>query len=204
MSTEVATITDELPPEVAKKLEGYARAIDKARTKGNLLIFEVGKQLKLANAELANNKNGRFEKWVEDRCGFSDQTARNYMSAIDTFEEKYWQSLCQYCTGEAIYFLSRDTTPPDAVTDALAAAEAGERVTLKKAKELAETYTVDAEAEQSPWDLFASLEKVCGFVDRVYQDWPGEELPSLSSKLRSLADQIDSGRWMREGDESAD
>jgi hypothetical protein len=48
------------------------------------------------------------------------------MGAVEAFGED-WETVSQSLDASAIYLLSRDTTPEEAITEAIQAAEAGER-----------------------------------------------------------------------------
>ncbi len=88
------------------------------------------------------------------------QTARNYIAVIEAFgaqKQLYCKSLLQYFTAEALYYLSRDTTPEEAIRDALKLAKKGERVTLAVAKELAAKYTVDESDGEEEHDTGSDL-----------------------------------------------
>ncbi len=80
---------------------------------------------------LANHGDGTFGKWCVERCGMTTQTARNYIAVIEVFgaqKQLVCKSLLQSFTAEALYYLSRDTTPEEAIRDALKLAKKGERV----------------------------------------------------------------------------
>jgi hypothetical protein len=191
-----------LAPSESKALEQHAKAIDAAKIKTVESIFEIGKHLKAAHDLLANHGDGVFCKWVNERCGFTPRSARNYMGVVDAFDGKDWERLSQSCTAEALYLLSRDTTPEDCIDDAIAAAESGERITLRKAKELAEKYTVGEATESDEpeaWALYPCIEKLHTYVERMYERWPKDDLPALPGKLRCLADEIEAGTFSGAG-----
>lgn len=64
-----------------------------------------------------------FGAWAESRCGISKSTAYNLIAIATTFTKGDRESLSQSSTAEALYFLSRDTTPEDAITEAVERAE---------------------------------------------------------------------------------
>ena len=124
-----------LTAPVKRKLEACAVAIDKARAKGVALIFEVGRQLQVAHDALANHGDGVFGKWCKERCGMSDRTARNYMGVVEAFGSQKQldpERLSESFTAESLYYLSRDTTPEEAIKDALKEAKKGQRITLTR------------------------------------------------------------------------
>lgn len=204
MSTQLtADVLADVPAESAKKLEGYAKAIQKANAKGMALTMEIGRNLRLAHDELAQHRIGEFGKWVEGSCGFSRQSAHRYMRVFEVFGEINCNSLLQNATAEALYFLSSESTPQDAIDDAIASAGLGDRVTLAAAKEFVAKYTVD-EASDGPaddWELFPCVEQLRKYVGKMYERWPKEDIEVLPGKLRSLADDIEAGDFDNGEDE---
>jgi hypothetical protein len=55
------------------------------------IILEIGGRLDAANRELANNKNGRFEKWVTERLQYTPRTARNYINSYRRFGDSEYR-----------------------------------------------------------------------------------------------------------------
>lgn len=196
MSTAVAK-TD--VPQ-SKTLDHYAKAIKSAQIKCVESLVAIGLNLQLAHDELASHGDGTFIRWVDDQCGFTRMSAHNYMALAEVFGKRDCKSLLQTATAEALYYLARNTTPEDAIEDAIKAAEAGERVTLSKAKDIVAEYTVDAESspvddEPEEWDLFPCIKKLNGYVLKVYRHWPKEDIAAMVGKLRSVADEIEAGRY---------
>lgn len=199
MSTAVAK-TD--VPQ-SKTLDQYAKAINAAHGKSIEMLFEIAANLKAAHSELAQlggNHEGQFIAWVEANCSFSRMTAHRYLSVLEAFAEHQCNTVLHCFDPTALYYLSRDTTPEDAIEDAIKAAEAGERVTLSKAKDIVAEYTVDAESspvedEPEEWDLFPCIKKLNGYVLKVYRHWPKEDIAAMVGKLRSVADEIEAGRY---------
>jgi hypothetical protein len=131
-----APLFDDLPKPAVRKLESCAVNIEKLRSKGVELIFAMGRELKIAHDELANHGDGGFGKWCKERCGINRSTAFRYIGVVETFSGEVCCRLQQTATAEALYLLSRDTTPQDAIDKAIEVAEQGERITLAKAKEI--------------------------------------------------------------------
>ena len=211
MSTAVTT-TD--APR-SKTLDKYAAAIVAAKGRTNELLFDVAANLKSAHDELANNKSGTFGKWVEAKCGFTVQTANKYLKVLDAFG--YLKPSFKYIDASALYFLSKDTTPEEAAEDAIKAAESGEHITLRRAKEFAAEYTVEAEEvtdpdaeeevdeddqwDDSPVDLAANWSPAACALDvrPVVAKWaklcPPKDTMDLAQILRDLAEQVEKGVW---------
>ncbi len=109
---------------------------------------------------LANHGDGTFGKWCVERCQITRATALNYMRVTEVFgsqKQLNCKSLLQSFTAEALYYLSRDTTPEEATRDALKLAKKGERITLAVAKELAAKYTVGESDGGEEYDAGSDL-----------------------------------------------
>ena len=217
METQIVTsVLDGLPADCRRQVEGFARAIDKARAKATAEIFEIGEKMQAARAALANHKNGLFGRWVVERCGMTRKSAENYISVFEAFGgEKYCERLSQYATAEALYLLARDSTPEAAIGVAVEATEAGERITLKRAKAIIAdaSKVVDeekdlegeagAEAEDEadelpdyvkrlqPYEsLTEAIEALNTAVAAIYLRWPQEYIVALSDRLQSLSEEL--------------
>lgn len=210
----VVSVLDGLPADCRREVEGYARCIDKSRAKATAELFAIGEKMQAAQAVLSNHKNGIFGKWVVERCAMSRKTAERYIAAYKAFgNEEYRDSLSQYATAEAIYFLSSDTTPEDVIGAVVEEIESGERITLKRAKEIvaeaskavaeasADTGDVDDEAESDelpdyikrcqPYEsLTEAIESLNAAVAAIYLRWPQEYMVALSDRLQSLAEEL--------------
>lgn len=191
-------------------LERCAKSIEKIRSKGVELIFQIGEQLKIAHDELANHGDGTFGKWCKERLGISTSSAHNYLSVVDTFGSQKLldlPSLGRTFTAESLYYLSRDTTPEEATRDALKVAKKGERVTLQVAKGLAEKYTCDEiedadtegdeieeredEDDVSTWDI---MQCELALTREARQWWslcPEPERKRLPELLRHIATNLE-------------
>lgn len=199
----------------SKTLDQYAKAINAAKGKTNALIFEVAENLLAAQLELASHDKteGKFCAWVKAECGFGKSTTYKYLAVYKAFD-----GCCppggQHIDPSAMYFLSKDTTPEEALADALKAAKSGEHVNLRRAKEFAEQYTLDAEAtatdsdgdddsewDDEPADLAKSWSPAACALDvrPVVAKWaklcPSKETKDLAQILRDLADQVEKGAW---------
>ena len=76
------------------------------------------------NERLARNGNGTFTRWVTERCGFTDRTARNYIAAFETFGQDA-ETVSGTFDAKAMYLLSSDNTPETATKQALELAKGG-------------------------------------------------------------------------------
>lgn len=131
-------------------VEECAIVIDQAKARTAESIFEIGRSLNKAHDLLAHHGNGAFGKFVVDRCGFTPQTAGNYMRVVEVFGRKDLKSLFKTATLEAMYFVARESTPKPAIKEFLKLASKGEQITLPRAKEIVAKRSVDkAEGKSS-------------------------------------------------------
>jgi hypothetical protein len=205
-ATQLA-LYEEIPKTSANKLERCATAIDRAHAKGIELIFEVGKQLQIAHDELANHGDGCFGKWCKERCGIDRSTAHHYRNVVEVFG-KHKELIC--CPGQqtfdakSLYYLSRDVTPEEAITDALKAAKKGDRITLGKAKEIVDEYVIDTEQPSEPvvtevddedesleWNSLDFDFSIRRETMRWWKACPLEERPTVPDILRRIADKME-------------
>jgi hypothetical protein len=86
-------------------------------------ICDIGVQLCGAKQMLGH---GQFIQWVESECGFSPRCAQNYMRASEFAADKY--ATVALLPPATLYCLSAKNTPPEVVSEVLARAANGERV----------------------------------------------------------------------------
>lgn len=182
-------------------VEEYAVAIDKAKCQGIELIFEIGRNLKSAHDQLAHHGDGTFVRWVESRCGISKRTAFRYLAICEAFDGQDCAKLAQTSTAEALEYLARDSSPEEAVEDAMKVVDNGERLTLAKAKELVGKYVVDeapSPDDPNPDEQSAAPFQPAEFVTATrkhVRDWvrkcPQEDIHFLVDALREIASQIE-------------
>ena len=138
----------EISSEDAAFLEETASRIDAAKVRAVASILEVGKDLAGVQKKLANHGNGVFNKWIEQRCGFTRQSAYRYIGVHDAFGD--CNTVLQTCDAKALYRLSSDSCPEAATNKALHLAKKGERITDKKAREIIAEYTEDDDVKENP------------------------------------------------------
>lgn len=210
MGTELSQLTfdyGDLAKSEVNALERHAKSVeritDKLRKTASEGAIALGRILKPCHDILANNKNGTFQKWVKDRCGITPKTAYNFIHAFEHFGN--CETISQYIDATALYLLSADTCPEEATREAIKLAERGERITHKRAKELAEKYTVgdgpaddDESDDECDMDEPADYEWSLGLfildtrknLKRWMSKCPPEEIDQLAEQLEALAAQI--------------
>jgi hypothetical protein len=70
--------------------------------------------------------HGQFVQWVESECGFSPRSAQNYMRASEFAVDKC--ATVAFLPPAVVYRLAAPTAPPEVVSEVLARAANGERV----------------------------------------------------------------------------
>jgi len=191
----------DIPASDVKALEGHARAVlsiqDRQRKLTAENVLKLGKELKAAQERLSNHGNGTFGKWCKERCGISPQHALRCISTTTEFGGQRFEQIVQNFDASALYLLSSDTCPEDALSDALEAAKSGEVVTHKRAKEIIANYTVDADGSNGEADgsesycsLLEGLEAVNKAITKILGRWPKDEIETLGAKLSVIGKQI--------------
>ena len=128
------------------RFESYMREVEdqtiriqmsevRLRDANALLTMQIGKDLSEGNAILANHGNGRFEEWVKAKFTMSVRTAQQKMKAYEAFKDKDRATLARFDV-TALYLLSEDATPAEAVDKAFAMAAADSIITNAVAKNI--------------------------------------------------------------------
>lgn len=133
----------------SRELANIAKAVRKASDAHVKSAFEIAEHLDRAHEVLAKHGNGTFGAWVEAECGISRRTAENYRRLL-TLGDGVRERLSQTCTLEALYMLARDKTSEDVIEAVVEKAEAGERITAKAVKAIAELVMPQPEPQPEP------------------------------------------------------
>jgi hypothetical protein len=149
--------------------------------------MRIGERLDAVNSELANRKNGTFGKWVKEKLTLSRTAAFRYMSVYRRFgDSEYRSSLEQHdFSVDSIYELARQ--PEEIVAEAVDRAEAGERITLAKVKELTDETPV---APNEPLALSDAMLRLQRVLRGVMKWFPAEHKDALANRLLSAGDEI--------------
>jgi predicted transcriptional regulator len=195
----------DVPDHVQRRVEKLAKQIDKAKASHLQSGFLAGDLLGQVQDELSKHGNGTFCEWVESRCGITKKTAYNLIAIAKAFTKEVRVSLTQTSTAEALYFLARDTTPEEAITEAVERAERGERITLPKAKQIVAEFTGDDEPSTPPepeeLDILDAAARLDAAISKVAGVWPAVASEALADKLESVARDIRRTgliRWLKE------
>jgi hypothetical protein len=100
-------------------------------------IIDIGNKLIEVKARIGH---GNFGKWLDAEFGWSDRTARNFMSVGEAFKTATVADL--NIAPKALYLLASPSTPDSARAIAFSRAESGEKVTHSWAKALIEEHAL--------------------------------------------------------------
>lgn len=146
----VAFDYSDLPKDLKGKLIILAGSIKKAGLNHIEFAIQMGQELTTANELLAKHgKEGLFGSWIKAECGIGRTTAYNYMNAFERFGSSDCSSLEQF-TAEAMYLLSADKVPEEAVETAINLAAKGTRITKDAAQELKRRFSSDGDSDELP------------------------------------------------------
>ncbi|MFH1921473.1 MAG: DnaJ domain-containing protein [Planctomycetota bacterium] len=130
-----------------KLLPGYAAAIVNLRSQATTDVLEIGRLLTEAKRIHARaGCKGRFKTWIERDCLLSRSTAYNMIAAHEVFGN--CTTVGHFEVG-ALYVLSKKSTPPAALEDALKYAAESYYINQRAAKELVKKY-----APEKPTDFY--------------------------------------------------
>lgn len=113
-------------------------------------IIEIGLRLIQVKECLAY---GQWQYWLESEFQWTDRTARNYMQVAEQFRTENFSELD--IAASALYLLASPSTPEEARGEAIARAQAGERITVASARELRDRYLASSFASPSSQGLTA-------------------------------------------------
>ncbi len=126
----VARIRNEALEKAAPELAEHAEAIRKLGKRVLSDVIEIGERLSKARPLIAH---GHWLRWLEDEFGWSDETARRFMSVFEMNKiHKLWDSELPI---SALYQLAAPQTSPEVRDDIIERSKKGERLSLADVKE---------------------------------------------------------------------
>lgn len=106
-------------------------------------IIDIGTKLIEVKARLGH---GNFGAWLDREFGWSDRTARKFMSIADAFGNRKSSSDLRM-SFETMAYLAAPSTPDEARNEAIARAEQGETITHKAAQGIVQDYKTPSQPE---------------------------------------------------------
>jgi hypothetical protein len=140
--------------------------------------IDIGQKLVQVKAHLGH---GNFGNWLQAEFNWSQRTAQNFINVFEKFGSNAKKSADLNMCFSALALLAAPSTPEEARETAIALAEAGEKVTLGRAKAIAEqgklaqlnTSPLEDTAEKSTEVLDAIAEKE--IKDDYWSELDGEK-----------------------------
>lgn len=154
-------------------------------------VIAIGKDLLAIKEALPH---GRFLPWVSDEFGWSERTARNFMSVAEWFGPKSAMIADLTIAPTAAYLLAGPSVPEQARVAAIERAEAGESITPVVAKEI--MAQVRKKGAKKLRRVAANLlaPKLLMTLQRYHQRWETKEIAELAKQLREFADKVEKKR----------
>jgi hypothetical protein len=176
-----------LTTQTAKQVRAAAERIREKVKKTLEDIIAVGNDLLTVKQELPH---GQFGTWLRAEFGWTERTARNFMSVAEGFGAKTEMISDLQIAPTAAYLLAAPSAPDEARQAAVERAEAGEQVTTAVAKEiLAEARKKESGAAKkaAKGELAARL---AAALVRYRERWDPKGLAELARQLREFADSL--------------
>jgi hypothetical protein len=161
----VARFRNEALEKAAPELAGHAEAIRKLGKRVVNDVIEIGERLSKARSLIAH---GHWLRWLEDELGWSDETARRFMSVFEMNKiHKLWDSELPI---SVLYQLAAPRTPPEARDDIIERSKEGERLSLANVKET----IAKAKASEPPFKItMPGPASVASAVFERIESWEG-------------------------------
>jgi len=156
MSTTIKLVTPEsvydgLDEDTASVLQHHAATITKIIRKTKRALVEetirVGEELATAQSLLAGKgRDGSFRPWFRECCGLSKSYVYRAIAAYKLFGKC---PTVGHFEARAIYLLSSDSCPDDAIQEAITLTEGGEYIDYRRAKCITAQYLSDDDSGRS-------------------------------------------------------
>lgn len=165
-----------VPAESAGVVRDAASRIKVRMSRTAQDIIEIGRDLIEVKAALGH---GKFLGWIEAEFGMTDQSARRFMQVADRFGKS---NMVLDLPPTALYELAAPSTTEPVRQEALARAEAGEKITADDIKRLKAQI---AEKDGKLREIKGQKESVSAYNDKLIA-----EIREKSAEARRLADQV--------------
>ncbi len=181
----------DMKPADIKSLESHAGEIEEIQNQARRITAEAvilqGKQFKAVHDLLkGRGRDGLFRPWVKQRCGLTPMSVYRIMAACDAFEK--CNKLLHLFDASALYLLSAESCPEDVTEEAIRLAEAGERITHKRAKELKEgSNSDDDDDDEQEFDAYVEVDKAEKAIRRMFHKWPDDMRDLIPQVFQTLS-----------------
>ena len=112
-------------------------------------IIEIGQKLIDVKQRLGH---GRFGEWLQVEFAWSEASAQRFMRVAERFQNRQIDGFAP----SALYMLASPSVADEARDEAIRAGEAGERITVTKARAIVDQYRPEASASADDDELKAA------------------------------------------------
>jgi hypothetical protein len=146
--------------------------------------LDMGRELVEAHREIQALKAGGFQAWVNARIGISEQDASQLMAVYERFGESTIMVISRFAQ-TALLLLSAPSVPPEARDEARVRAEAGDTITVQRAKDLVEARRAQPRAEEAALAAQADAERLRQRIEQ-HEARTRETMAALEQQIRAL------------------
>ncbi len=166
-----------LPLDTVHALEQRVQRINAMVAQATL---DMGRELVEAHKEIQTFKAGGFQAWVNARIGISEQDASQLMAVYDRFGERSVMVLSRFAQ-TALLLLSAPSVPPETHVRA----EAGDTITVQRAKDLIEAQRAQQCAEEAAQAAQTDAQRLRQQIEQ-HQASSREATAALEQQIRAL------------------
>jgi hypothetical protein len=181
-----------LAAETAQQVQAAAQRIRQLVQRTLEDLIAVGNSLLAVKQTLPY---GSFGPWLRAEFGWTERTARNFMTVAQRFGPKTEIISDLQIEPTAAYLLAAPSVPEEASVAALRRAENGERITISVAKEILGSFRRKPRRRERTTPVEWSTEKLLGQVlellESLRQRWGSRRLAVLARQLRDFADSLE-------------
>lgn len=139
--------------------------------------------------------HGSFGPWLRAEFGWTERTARNFMTVAQRFGPKTEIISDLQIEPTAAYLLAAPSVPEEASMAALRRAEDGERITISVAKEILGSFRRKPRRRERTtpveWPTEKLLGQVLELLESLRQRWGSRRMAALARQLRDFADSLE-------------
>jgi hypothetical protein len=150
-------------------------------------VVAIGKEILVVRETLPH---GEFTPWLKMEFGWAVRHARNFLAVARRFAKTEINSPLPLKPTVA-YLLARPSTPDEAFQEAIARAEAGERITMAMAREIVDRLRKPGHQRKKARSSAKLRPRLASVLERFRDRWSPEELEQFVQQLRSFADSLE-------------
>ncbi|HVU69681.1 MAG TPA: DUF3102 domain-containing protein [Ktedonobacteraceae bacterium] len=170
-----------LPLDTVHALEQRVQRINAMVAQATL---DMGRELVEAHKEIQALKAGGFQAWVNARIGISEQDASQLMAVYERFGERSVMVLSRFAQ-TALLLLSAPSVPSEARDEARVRTEAGDTITVQRAKDLIEAQRAQPCAEEAAQAAQTDAQRLRQQIEQ-HQASSREATAALEQQIRAL------------------